>query len=505
MTNPFFSFFPALPLSKTLRLGDWCIGKPDNAVAWRSPRFKDLVSKHVATFEKEGFKGGAWMWHSARGFDGSKPEPDVEAAIRATICFVALDANDHVRDDPNAANLLSTSENAELHIQPIDEQKGYITHQRGGLLRQVMSGGWKIGDDMVSLPDAVVRLLQPVVPSQHLATELSNALLNDTPVNRRIRIALEWHRFALSNSAAVSWQQRLISLKTGFEAISGESKTHLCARYLRHLFERTTSPHADHLPWAGILWSPRERTDLARTWTKNNVPQYVKRSELEEWFHALGDARNEIIHEGTFTTGVYDAPAERPLSRYAGPLFWTADRVLREAVKALLGAEVLLCGRLREVELIQRFLPAFEARRPAPPQHTNEPSDDDVWDQSDDETWNLSDPIDMETAARESEDFREDDPSTTADPILASGGSARDLPVLLAALGCDAANKVRLEKVVPHSSPTVEGAAENERRVRGFWSAAFGKTKIFINRAERDTLEAAGAEFSVRRDWTRCE
>lgn len=61
VSNPFFSFFPALPLSKTLRLGDWCIGRPGDAVPWRSSRFKELALTHVASFAKEGFKDGAWM------------------------------------------------------------------------------------------------------------------------------------------------------------------------------------------------------------------------------------------------------------------------------------------------------------------------------------------------------------------------------------------------------------------------------------------------------------
>lgn len=46
-TDPFLSFFPALPLAKILRLGDWCIGTPGADVPWRSARFKELVS-HAA-------------------------------------------------------------------------------------------------------------------------------------------------------------------------------------------------------------------------------------------------------------------------------------------------------------------------------------------------------------------------------------------------------------------------------------------------------------------------
>lgn len=485
MDNPFFSFFPALPISKTLRLGDWCIGAPGTDVPWRSDRFKELALAHVASFAKEGFKDGAWMWHHAHGFDGSTPTPEIWAAIRATVCFVALDANDHVRDNPNAAHYLVTSENAELYTQPIDEEKAYITHQEGGLLKHVLSAGWKIGEEMVSLPDAVVALLARVIPSQHLATAVFNVLCDASkPINRRIRIALEWHRFALSNPRVVSWEQRLISLKTGFEALSGASKTHLCGQFLRKLFEDTTRPHVQILPWAGLLWSPKERTDFARTWLKNGVPQPVVRSELEDWFVVFGEQRNEIIHEGTLSSHVYEAPVERPLSRYAGPLFWTADRLLRETVKALLGADVLLCPRLQDAEEIKKLFAAMDEIAEA---HS-----------STDPLPEITEPSTSNAFVTAGTEGRITDNGALAEPT-------RDLTTLLADLRCDAANKVQLAKVVGPPSSTEEGARENARAARGWWSATFEKRSMRINRAEKDALEAAGAEFPLPRYWDRCD
>jgi hypothetical protein len=61
---------------------------------------------------------------------------------------------------------------------------------------------------------------------------------------------------------------------------------------------------------------------------------------------ALAKVRNLIIHEGKLVTESYEAPADRPLSRYAGALLYVGERVLREAIKATVGAEVLLCGAL---------------------------------------------------------------------------------------------------------------------------------------------------------------
>lgn len=410
------------------------------------------------------------------------PEPEVWAAIRATLCFVALDANDHIRDDLNAASFLATSENAELYTQPIDEEKAYIAHQEGGLLKRVLSGGWKIGEEMVSLPDAVVALLAPVIPSQRLASAVFDSLRDPSkPVNRRIGTALEWHRFALSNPRVVSWEQRLISLKTGFEALSGESKTHRCGQFLRKLFEDTTRSHVQFLPWAGLLWSPNERTNLSRSWMKGGVPQPVVRSELEDWFAAFGEQRNAIIHKGTLSSHVYEAPPERPLSRYAGPLFWTADRLLRETVKALLGPDVLLCGRLKEAEASERFIAACLAAIDAGQ-----------------EMETTSEQASVETPSPEA--------TKSESPADARAvGAARELATLLADLRCDAANKVQLAKVAPQPSSPIEGDAENGRAAQGSWSASFEKRSMLINRAERDVLEAAGAEFPLPRHWSRCE
>lgn len=508
-THPFFSFFPALPLSKTLRLGDWSIGKPSPDVAWRSPRFKELALKHLDAFAKEGFKDGALMWHQDRGFDGSMPEPAIWTAIKASMCFAALDANDQLLDDPNAVHYITTSENAELYTQPIDEEKAYISIQEGGALKRIHSAGWKIGEESASLPDATVAVSQPVIASQHLATAVFDALLDTAkPLNRRIAVALEWHRFALSNPAVISWQQRLISLKTGFEALSGESKTHLCGQFLRKLFEETTSLHRDVLPWAGILWSPLERTDLARTWMHGTTPRPVVRSELEDWFAALGEARNEIIHEGTLSTGVYEAPPERPLSRYAGPLFWKADRLLRETVKALLGVEILLCGRLHDLKEAEKFGELFRSlienakqERARPEELAKTPAV--TRDES------LDEEVDVETAAPEPDDDESSDSNDREDedePVAAFAANAvRSLETLLGTLRCERANMIRLEKIVGQPSPTIEGADANARAARGRWAASFGKRSILINKEEHDILKAAGAEFPLPRYWTRCD
>lgn len=72
--------------------------------------------------------------------------------------------------------------------------------------------------------------------------------------------------------------------------------------------------------------------------------------------------------------------------------------------------------------------------------------------------------------------------------------ASRDLITLLAELKCDGANKIRLAKVFGHSA-----------RARDSWSASFEGRSMLINRAERDLLQVAGAEFALPRYWDRCE
>lgn len=65
-----------------------------------------------------------------------------------------------------------------------------------------------------------------------------------------------------------------------------------CARRLRQLFERATAPHSAWLPWAGLLWPPRERVALARTSRKGDGrTEPDTRSELEDWFMTLAEAK----------------------------------------------------------------------------------------------------------------------------------------------------------------------------------------------------------------------
>jgi hypothetical protein len=368
----YFGFFPALRLRTNLDLGDWIVGTPPDGTPWASGRFEELSRMLVASYAPKGFEGCAMLWHRERGFDGVLPADADIGAILASVTFAVLDANDrlrlHEKDRWNKARYLATTENPDLFIQPISEDGG-IAHRRGGLLRRTLLGGLKIGGEPPPLPDATEPIDEPVPASTKLARALYDRIASGVGDGPAIATAADWHRRALVNSSAVTWEHRLVTLKVGFEALFHGVKSRGCAKRLRHLFETVTAAHRDLLPWVGLLWTPTERT-LQRSFKGKPDP----RSELEDWFMTLADARNQIIHDGVLKTGVY-VLSERPLTRYAGALFLTGERVLREAIKAKLGAEVLLCGALRRRafgeaafgELADQLIEAAKALPTPPP------------------------------------------------------------------------------------------------------------------------------------------
>lgn len=465
--HPCIGFFPAIPLEGSIEIGEWVVGVPPDTTPWLSPRFKELVEKLLASFDDDGgdrFRGAALLWRKTTGFDGVPPSRQEIDAIQAAVRFASLDTNDHIaEDDPNGGHRLVTSENAALHVQPIDLDSGYITHVREGALKRVLSGGWKIGDRPPPLADATIPItLGSVLLSGKLARAVFDGhMAKDNDDLRRLLIAVEWHAAALSNPVAVTMQQRLIALKTGFEALLETSDSREAARRLRLLFETVAQSHYDLFPCAEVLWSPTERADLVRYYEVQRKGKTIKkqdtRSEVEDWFLMLAEARNKIIHEGRASVTEYPAPPERPLSRYAGYLFRRGERMLREAIKARLGADILLCGPLKRRAIFQPLVDALQERAaqqmPVPQEHPAVPG--------------------------------------------------RGLAVLLRELDCTAANEVRIGRASGGASASLE-VAERMANAGGWVAKARGK-EVWISDQEEQLLEENGAELELLDHITHCD
>ena len=153
----------------------------------------------------------------------------------------------------------------------------------------------------------------------------------ENPIANGVRVAAEWFAKAWSNSRAVQWPERLVYLKTAFEALTGTSYNWKSAYKLREIFEAL--PHTIKEDSKVLVWSPEEKPVHTRPWKdKNGHPQSTLITDLEQWFIAFGNARNDIIHKGEIPETTYCGlnPA------YNGDFFWTAEFLLRVVIKVLL-------------------------------------------------------------------------------------------------------------------------------------------------------------------------
>jgi hypothetical protein len=146
----------------------------------------------------------------------------------------------------------------------------------------------------------------------------------------RLKTAIGWFLKAWRNTATVHFPERVVFLKTAFEALTGTSKSRLNARALRQLFEALpdTSPDDAEL----LVWSPAEQPIHARTFIKNGKQHTERLTDLELWFMSFADVRNKIIHEGIVPPLVYHAVNKNYEGRYP----FTAEYLLRAVVKVTL-------------------------------------------------------------------------------------------------------------------------------------------------------------------------
>ena len=139
---------------------------------------------------------------------------------------------------------------------------------------------------------------------------------------KRLLVAVDWLIASWRNTPSLSWESRLVQMKTAFEALLDESDTARALPLLRRLFEEA-EPYQDD-----PLWQPNEPTK-----TRVVRDRVFEVTLIEHWYGALSDARNAIIHEGRRGAEVLAYDEESP---YRGPFVDIGDRVLREAIKAKL-------------------------------------------------------------------------------------------------------------------------------------------------------------------------
>lgn len=339
--KPYVVFLPYLPLREPTEVGDWSLHPIDLFEgAWESARFEDLSRRFIAAFRGTDNKPIPHPTLAARrdsGCDGALPAPAELDALRRAVEFASLDQNPIWSDEISFGSMQAlqvlTTDNAEVHVWPIDLADGRVV-QESGFVVSTLAGGFRIGDDLAITPPAELRLpfgkvtLDSEIASavyRTVAGQLKGVSVNDAA---RIARAVRWLAKAWRNTPSISWEDRIIFLKTAFEALTGAGKTHEAAAALRRLFEETIVGDFREDAAHHLLWSPSEAP--TRPFTERSGKSWDC-TDLEHWFRAFGEVRNGVIHGDGFAT--QDFSYQQHDSAYNGPMFHTGERLLREATK----------------------------------------------------------------------------------------------------------------------------------------------------------------------------
>ena len=346
MTHPYLFFCPYLPLpptDKPVEFADWELGSLQSFKdRWADPRFKAQATTFLSKFSRtdgEPIKNPALLCRKGKLLEGHKPSREEVRALELSLAFAFIDRNPRfLPENSDEAWGRMTADNAELFLWPIDLEQGRVTTITGCIIR-VRTGGYQIGDTKLVLRPPIDLHLPIKAPSPDplALTGIYETVLgslcspSQDSAADQIRIALEWFVKAWRNTATLHFPERLVFLKTAFEALTGSSKSWKSAEKLLEIFKNLR--HTTERDAAILIWSPKEKPVHTRTWCdKKGCLQSKLITDLEHWFIEFSDARNKIIHEGKLQPLTYSGsnPA------YKGEFFFTAEFLLRGVIKVLL-------------------------------------------------------------------------------------------------------------------------------------------------------------------------
>ena len=370
MPFPYLAFCPYLDMNEPIEFGDWELG-PLAAFEerWADLKFKTQAKAFLAKFVDG---GGQQIEHPSllcrrQGWiDGTLPSPQEIAALEAAIAFAFLDTNPRCTPSNRQQDAI-TADNTELFHWAIDVDDGSVTLMTG-IMVKTQIGGYRIGDEHLTirppldLPRFIGSCTVEAVCLEAVYQTVWQSL--QTPgvdvTADRLRTAIGWFVKAWRNTATVKYQERVVFLKTAFEALSGTNKSHRNARFLRQLFE-AIPPCTAPLDSTRLVWSAAEKPIHKRTYKKNGKTHSDQITDLEKWFMAFAEARNEIIHEGKSPPLEYSGSN----AAYDGHFVFTAEFLLRAAIKVRLsshGYPDLLPSGSDLLRTIQRAVEEHEAR-----------------------------------------------------------------------------------------------------------------------------------------------
>jgi hypothetical protein len=345
VSHPVLMFCPYLELRDPVHFADWTIG-PAEAFAdrWADEAFKTQGLAFLAKFvDVNGERRIAPSLLCPRDgtINGELRSAEELEALQGALSFGFLDRNPrHGRESQHDTWQMLTADNTELHVWPVDVTSGYVTVTTGAMIR-TRSGGWQISDsELIIRPP--LELHMPL-GAQNADSDCLEAVyrillasLQAPGTNRpadRFRAAMGWFVKAWRNTPSVHFEDRVVFLKTGFEALTGSSKAYRSANALRQLFE-SLRPNVHEDDTERLIWAPNEVPRHTRTWTTDDGRQHTEQiTDLQHWFMAFAEVRNTIIHDGIVPSLQYAQDG----SAYDGHYVFTAEFLLRAALKVALG------------------------------------------------------------------------------------------------------------------------------------------------------------------------
>lgn len=304
----------------------------------------DSNLREMSTQQSVPVENPVFVWSAEQGlrFNERAAADDLEA-LQTAFHFTVLNANRRMQIDrePWPDHSTVTSDSSRLQLWKVDQGADFFSFETGGLL---VSKSFELSfDDGHRVPVPIeVRSFPEVSADFPDFGSVYEAVKKGDDDSRRIALATRWLVKAWYNSASISMEDRIVFLKTGFEALTGESSTPGAAKKLRTLFGTLgILQESEDLLWSPVELSQSYDFDFDHFGTKKTVSG---QTDLQCWFGAFGGARNDIIHTGHASPFYNHAQGgqrlalvyQRTGSRYNGRMVFQGQRLLLESIQALL-------------------------------------------------------------------------------------------------------------------------------------------------------------------------
>lgn len=240
--SAFLGFFPYLPLQGAYDVGEWRLQPVDDYQgSWVSTDFEDLSRKFLRSFRRVDGSRLERVYvvvHRERGIDGQLPSEAERESLQASVHLAVLDRA-QPPDDENNGLFTATSDNCQLFFWRL-HLDGWVTLDRGSIV-QVSTGGHKISDQLLVPAPLELHMPFPFLIDAELLRVTYDILMlgltgdgNDdnetTRMAKAIGLAIGWLSKAWRNSPSIGIDDRIVFLKTGFEALSRKSDSYECSK-----------------------------------------------------------------------------------------------------------------------------------------------------------------------------------------------------------------------------------------------------------------------------------